>query len=532
MNANCLSLVGIVYKTWVTPVKNSDLFNTRSGLGGFSDRVGALAYALTPLTIALSMRDSVLSLLTGIPYLHFNFLHRWTGRIILVQSLMHTISWTVIEGKLYQPQPKVYSAFIKQTYMIWGIVAQSFLCFLFVFSLRPVIKITGYEFFKKSHLIVAGLYLGACWGHWDKLACWMIASLSLLGIDLAMRLFRVYLIHFGYKDGSSGIGFRTIKSNVEVFKDPSGTIVRMTFEHNHAPWKIGQHFYLTFPALSIWQSHPFTPASVPSAALVPQKHTYIVRARSGETGKLAALAESAAETPVILVGPYGGSIVDREASNILAISGGTGISFTLPVITAALNDAYHSAQNIELIWIARHIENIAWLGPEIAALRKHLDPSSSSSSINDDTKSPGKTSVAPPKNFRIHIFVTRSASSRSPTPTPATAIASEKNLAISSASSTSSASSLSHSQEIQELIAPHPNFTVTYLNHEKPEIEGMLAAFLNDTVVKGRTQVVGSGPAALGTDIRAAVAARNCPGGAWRGDERADLECVWDDRMG
>jgi len=50
--------------------------NTRTGLGGWSDRIGALAYALTPFTILLSNRESVLSLLTGIPYQHFNFLHR------------------------------------------------------------------------------------------------------------------------------------------------------------------------------------------------------------------------------------------------------------------------------------------------------------------------------------------------------------------------------------------------------------------------------------------------------------------------
>lgn len=136
--------------------------------------------------------------------------------------------------------------------MIWGIVAQTLLCFLFVFSLRSVIRITGYEFFRKSHLLVAALYLGACWGHWDKLACWMIASLILMGIDLGMRVVRMALIHVGYnKNGGGGIGFRAITSKVDVFEDPSGTVLRLEFDARHKPWKIGQHFYLTFPALSI-----------------------------------------------------------------------------------------------------------------------------------------------------------------------------------------------------------------------------------------------------------------------------------------
>jgi hypothetical protein len=108
------SLVGVVYKTWITPIKNTTLHNTRVGLGPWGDRIGALAYALTPFTVALSTRESILSLITGVPYQHFNFLHRWTGRIIYIQSILHTLAWTVVEGRLYQPQPKVYRNFIKE----------------------------------------------------------------------------------------------------------------------------------------------------------------------------------------------------------------------------------------------------------------------------------------------------------------------------------------------------------------------------------------------------------------------------------
>ena len=88
--------------------------------------------------------------------------------------------------------------------MIWGVVALVFITFLYVFSLRSVIRLTGYEFFRKSHYVVAMLYIGACWGHWSQLACWMIASLALWGIDRAIRFLRTILIHYGYADGSTG----------------------------------------------------------------------------------------------------------------------------------------------------------------------------------------------------------------------------------------------------------------------------------------------------------------------------------------
>ena len=121
------SLIGIVYETWITPINGSTLHNTRTGLGGWADRVGVLAYALTPLAVLLCMRESVLSILTGIPYQHFNFLHRWLGRIIFIQSALHTIGWTIVEAKLYQPQPSVYVNFIQQQYMVFGCVAMLFI---------------------------------------------------------------------------------------------------------------------------------------------------------------------------------------------------------------------------------------------------------------------------------------------------------------------------------------------------------------------------------------------------------------------
>lgn len=99
-------------------ITDPTLHNTRVGMGGFSDRVGSSAYALTPLTISLASRESLLTLITGIPYQSLNFLHRWLGRIIFIQSFLHALIWTIIEGLLYQPPPSVWQAFIAQKYMI------------------------------------------------------------------------------------------------------------------------------------------------------------------------------------------------------------------------------------------------------------------------------------------------------------------------------------------------------------------------------------------------------------------------------
>ncbi len=189
------SLIGITYRTWLTPLPASPLHDTRTGLGGFADRLGALACALTPFTVLLAMRESVLSLVTGVPYQHFNFLHRWTGRVIFVQGLLHTLGWTVVEGRLYQPQPRVYREFVSQQYIVFGVVAMFVLTLMLVLSTRTAIRWFGYEVFRVGHWGLAVVYLGACWGHWDKLWCWMVASLVLVVLDQVVRWVRVAYLH-------------------------------------------------------------------------------------------------------------------------------------------------------------------------------------------------------------------------------------------------------------------------------------------------------------------------------------------------
>ncbi|KAI5848386.1 hypothetical protein BZA05DRAFT_403927 [Tricharina praecox] len=44
------------------------------------------------------MRENIFSLITGIPYQHFNFMHRVLGWIIFAQSLLHTIGWTIVQA--------------------------------------------------------------------------------------------------------------------------------------------------------------------------------------------------------------------------------------------------------------------------------------------------------------------------------------------------------------------------------------------------------------------------------------------------
>lgn len=374
----------------------------------------------------------------------------------------------------------------------------------------------------------------------------MVASFAIMGFDLVARTVRTCLIHFGYKNGSSGFGFRSIPARMEVLEDPTGTIIRMTFVYEMRPWELGQHFYLTFPALSIWQSHPFTPASNPTSTSPLQAHTYIIRACNGETKNLAELAKAAMNrypvgddtTTVILQGPYGGSIVNLGTSNIVAISGGTGVTYTLPVIKAALAPT-SPVRNIELNWTIRHLENLAWIGPELAYLKAVLDQMCTGTSYSNDDDRLEKApivSVESKKRFRVRLFVTRPEARmlarRPPPPRPLRSDEKIKKHDFGGKWSPVSSISSFYSEELEDLVSDCPGFSIEYLDNARPDVKLLVDTFMNETVEKGRTQVIGSGPPELGTQIRAAVAARNVPTQVWRGDETGDVECVWDDRMG
>ena len=130
---------------------------------------GCLAFALIPLTVVLSSRDNIFSLITGISYQNFNFLHRWVGRWIFIFSFVHTLLWSVELGIIYQPQPKRYILSWKKRYFKWGVGAFALLTYLLIHSFATVRRRTGYEFFRKTHEFVALLFMGACWGHWPEL---------------------------------------------------------------------------------------------------------------------------------------------------------------------------------------------------------------------------------------------------------------------------------------------------------------------------------------------------------------------------
>jgi len=517
-----LRFIGIWYQTLVTPLKKfPGHTNTRTGLGGFSNRVGVFAYALTPFTVLLGTRESLLSLATGIPYQNFNFLHRWTGRIIFAQATLHTMGWTIVEARLYRT-PHNFRNTLSQQYIIFGVVAQFFITFLYIFSTSWAIRWTGYEFFKKSHILISILYIGACWGHWDMLWCWCVASLALIVLDVGARWIRTLLLASGYGKSRSLFTLKAATASVEHIGDAQDSCIRVDFDFEHSAWKPGQHFFLCFSGLSLWQSHPFTPCSVPVPGSKMQHHTYLIRTHSGITGKLARLAQSSGgkcETSVVITGPYGSSSIEHTPHNSLFVAGGTGVTSVLPTL---LHE--HTAGHVvDFVWIVRKAQDLLWLGPELARLKDTL----------------GKEEQV---GTRVRIFVTREAglpddyNSATRPPSSGTSIISSASVHLNSvdekhtASSTiHPASSTSDTPSLHSLLHPSANFEVTFLDGARPSIADIAAEFAERAALSEKSiKVMGAGPVAMGSELRAEIAGRNRPGQVARGREAGiwELEVV------
>lgn len=525
------TFVGITYQTWYSPVEGANPRTTRVGLGPWADRIGVMAFALTPLSLLLSSRESLLSLITGIPYHHFNFLHRWLGYIIYIQSALHTIAWTIVEGRLYQPQPDKWNSFIGQQYIISGIVAMICITFLVVHSTKWGIELTGYEFFRKTHYAIAMVYIGTCWGHWSKLRCWMIASLILWMLDRTIRLIRQFTIHCASQPlpAYSFCGLHVPNAKATSFRnDLDGDVVRLHFRHDYPSWKIGQHFYLCFPELSIWQAHPMTPSSLPMRDLQgqTQSHTYIIRAKKGLTRDLARMARGkdtsdetgakngAKDLSVVLSGPYGQSIVDDDLVrtddiNLLCIAGGTGVTFILPFMMSLVqNSQFHCRKGlIEFIWVIRRRTDMQWIAREFDTLC---------------------TVAQTCQDFRICVFVTREDLSAETDSSPS-----------SQSIDVEPSDKAVHEKTTRPCCVPssprgtEESFTIHHTkntNVSHPNVESILDDFLSRTIA-GPTRVLASGPSGMICDLRKAVALSNRPCQVWNGDERYDVKLVYDDRL-
>ena len=180
--------------------------------------------------------------------------------------------------------------------------------------------------------------------------------------------------------------------------------------------------------------------------------------------------------PAILTGPYGQAFPSYEAQHVLAIAGGTGVTFTLPIIMEAIRQQTSLTKcALDLVWVIRKAQDLRWLEHEFAEL---MDMANSNLGL------------------RVKVFVTRDAS-------PLPQCISEK-----SGSGSPVGISETGAQSLYDMFdTTNGRCSLTFLNGHHPSIAEMVDEFVDRaSSVGGNLEIIGSGPETMGVDVRRAVA--------------------------
>lgn len=150
-------------------------------------------------------------------------------------------------------------------------------------------------------------------------------------------------------------------------------------------WRPGQHCFLRFPSLSVFDNHPFTIASVPESESGRQSEksqemrtlSFFVRSHAGFTRKLSCYSSNNFDGSMRswIDGPYGGvgRRIENEYDTIILIAGGSGITSCLPwlqYLAQRMDGCTVRTTNVKLLWVMRDPASLGWVSQELEELSR------------------------------------------------------------------------------------------------------------------------------------------------------------------
>ncbi|CDM34764.1 hypothetical protein DTO013E5_3321 [Penicillium roqueforti] len=354
-------------------------------------RSGTLAVLnMIPLFL-LAGRNNPLIPLLHISFDTYNLLHRWLGRIVVIESVAHTAAWAV--NAVDEEDFTRMLARVRETpFFLWGLIGTVAMVFLCLHSPSPI-RHAFYETFLHLHQLAAvfaflGVYLHLQIDNLPQQS-WAKAIAGIWIGDRLARLFR--LIH---------LNISTTGTTKMVVQALPGEACRVTF---HLPKVVnidpGCHVFAYIPRISWWMSHPFSiawaePSTSSTSTFSPsptQDKRYndvekqsdlptkpskpstqvslIVGAQKGMTRRLYNLANAAPSKTLTLAGfiegPYGSNPANFSSyGTAVLFSAGAGITHhllqTRALVTAAAQNTA-ATRKVYLIWSVRSTDHLTWV---------------------------------------------------------------------------------------------------------------------------------------------------------------------------
>lgn len=310
-------------------------------------RAGIMSTALTPFIFVLAGKSNLISIMTGIGYEKLNWIHQFLGVASLVLAIIHAVPFiyqALAEGGL----SNLAAAFTDFTYLngIPPMVLLILLCSMF----RREVRAFMYELSFHAHWMIACGYFGTLMYHVYQLLDMQDYMWGTLAFWMAQLLFRFC---------TSGM---TRSRAGEIKKLPGGTFEVVIHDLHGLKWSPGQHCFLRFPGVRVFDNHPFSIASVTSQ----EELKFVIVPKKGLTKKLYdQLDTEVVKKRVMVDGPYGGT--SRSVTgfdNVFLCATGSGVTVTLPYLTAIATDPKNT-QIAHFVWIVRNADSISWIHKEL-----------------------------------------------------------------------------------------------------------------------------------------------------------------------
>jgi hypothetical protein len=358
--------------------------NQYSVIAELRGRTGVMSVVnMVPLIIFAGRNNPLIAILQ-ISFDTYNLLHRWIGRMIVLQVLVHTLCWAIVKHAA-AGWSGMWHMMTDDPFIGWGTVGTTAMIILAIQALSPI-RHAFYETFLNIHIILAFCAFLGTWIH-CKVANlptvrWIEAILILWLVERSYRLLRLAYNNYAKKEGMTRV-------SVEAMP---GEACRVTF---HLPKYVkinpGTHAYVRFAGVNPWESHPFSiawvehkpkngsplPTSEKDASVTTLRErelmtdaSFIIQAQTGMTRRLYETAMlHGANTLVMkgaLEGPYAGHHSLDSYGHAVLFAGASGITHQISYVQHLLqgfNDMTVATRRITLIWIIRDSEQLEWVAP-------------------------------------------------------------------------------------------------------------------------------------------------------------------------
>ena len=359
-------------------------------------RSGTLAAVNMVPLIIFAGRNNPLILLLRISFDTYNLLHRWLGRIVVLESVVHTVAWAVVQVNSGGWSSVSYKI-IHDRFIASGTIGTVCFIILVVVSLSPL-RHAFYETFLVTHILLALIIFICVWVHCATSAVhgglpqltWVIAIVLLW---MSERLSRVILQAYRSWSGHDWPD--------AIVQAMPGECSRVTIQlPRFIDVQPGTHAYLRFLEVSPWESHPFsiawvkhTPISdniipmsekeeddspteltgfnaVKNGHLLRTSVSFVIGAQTGFTRKLYNRARDSGAQSITLKalveGPYAGHHSLDSYGHAVLVAGATGITHQLSYLRHLIEgyaDGTVATRRVTLVWIVRDYEALEWIRP-------------------------------------------------------------------------------------------------------------------------------------------------------------------------